>query len=159
MAQPGLIVFNRLNLISRDIEYELLPCCASEGIGVTAYSPLAAGLLTGKYDPGKVPAFNTRFSLEKYGSGAKELYWSSINFQAVKHLKQIAEARGWSLAQFSLAWILNNPLISSAIVGISSTKQLEENFGAVDLKFTEEDTKACDEVWREIRPPGFRYGK
>jgi aryl-alcohol dehydrogenase-like predicted oxidoreductase len=161
--QNGLARFDCIqspyNLISRDIEYELLPCCASEGIGVTAYSPLAAGLLTGKYDPGKVPAFNTRFSLEKYGSGAKELYWSSINFQAVKHLKQIAEARGWSLAQFSLAWILNNPLISSAIVGISSTKQLEENFGAVDLKFTEEDTKACDEVWREIRPPGFRYGK
>jgi aryl-alcohol dehydrogenase-like predicted oxidoreductase len=147
------------NLISRDVEYELLPCCASEGIGITAYSPLAAGLLTGKYDFGKAPALNTRFSLEKYGTGAKELYWSAINFQAVTHLKQIAEARGWSLAQFSLAWILKNPLISSAILGVSSTKQLEENLGAVDLKFTEEDTKACDEVWHELRPPRIRYGK
>ena len=144
------------NLITRDIESELLPCCASEGVGVTVYNPLAAGLLTGKHDPSKAPAPNTRFGLEK---GYYERYWSPVNFQAVAHLKQIADAHGRSLAQFSLAWILNNPVISSAIIGASSTKQLEENIGAMELKLTTEETKACDEVWRELRPPRFFYGR
>ena len=68
------------------------------------------------------------------GAREKERYWSPINFQAVANLKKIADARGLSLAQFSLAWIINNPLISSTILGASSTKQLEENIGAVGLK-------------------------
>ena len=147
------------NLLTRDIEYELLPCCASEGVGITVYSPLAAGLLTGKYGPNKAPAPNTRFSLEKYGQGAKELYWSPVNFQAIAHLKQIADVHERSLAQFSLAWILSNPLISSIIVGVSSTKQLQENIGAVELKLTAEEKKGCDEVWLELRPPRIFYGK
>ena len=144
------------NLITRDIESELLPCCASEGVGITVYNPLAAGLLSGKHDPSKSPAPNTRFGLH---SGYYERYWSPVNFQAVAHLKQIADAHCQSLAQFSLAWILNNPVISSAIVGASSTRQLEENIGAMELKLTEEDNKACDEVWRELRPPRFFYGR
>ena len=144
------------NLITRDIEYELLPCCSSEGVGVTVYNPLAAGLLTGKHDPNKAPASNTRFGLEK---GYYQRYWSPVNFQAVAHLKQIADAHGRSLAQFSLAWVLSNPVISSVIVGASSTKHLEENLGAMELKLTEEETKACDEVWRELRPPRFFYGR
>jgi len=144
------------NLITRDIEPELLPCCASEGVGMTVVNPLAAGFLTGKYDPGKAPAPNTRFSLH---SGYYERYWSPVNFQAVTHLKQIADAHGRSLAQFSLAWILNNPVISSAIIGASSTRQLEENIGATELKLTTEETKACDEVWLELRPPRFFYAR
>ncbi len=147
------------NLITRDIEYELLPCCASEGVGITVYNPLASGFLTGKYDPNTAPAQNTRFGQERMGAREKERYWSPINFQAVAHLKKIADARGLSLAQFSLAWIINNPLISSTILGPSSTKQLEENIGAVGLKITEEESKACDEVWRELRPPRIFYGQ
>ena len=147
------------NLITRDIESELLPFCASEGIGVTVYNALAAGLLTGKHDLGKDPAPNTRFSLEGIGPRDKERYWSPINFQAVAHLKQIADTHGQSLTQFSLAWILNNLLISSAIIGVSSAKQLEENIGAIDFKLTSEENKACDAVWRELRPPRIFYGQ
>src|SRR5208283_534846 len=144
------------NLLTRDIEYELLPCCASEGVGITVYHPLAAGLLTGKHDQSKSPAPNTRFGMNR---GYCERYWSPINFQAVAHLKQIADVHSQSLTQFSLAWILSNPLISSTIIGSSSTKQLEENIGAIELKLTAEETKACDEVWRELRPPRFFYAK
>ena len=147
------------NLITRDIDYELLPFCASEGVGVTVFNALAAGLLTGKYDSSKVPAPNTRFGLEGIGPKDKERYWSSINFQAVAHLKQIADAQGLSLTQFSLAWVLSNPLISSTIIGVSSAKQLEENIGAVELKLTAKELKACDEVWRELRPPRIFYGQ
>ena len=144
------------NLLARDIEVELLPCCASEGVGVTDYHPLAAGLLTGKHDPTKSPASNTRFSINK---GYYDRYWSPINFKAVADLKQIVGSHGQSLAQFSIAWILNNPVVSSAIVGASSTKQLEENIGSMELKLTADEIKACDDIWLELRPPRYFYGR
>jgi 1-deoxyxylulose-5-phosphate synthase len=147
------------NLLTRDIEYELLPCCASEGVGVTVFNPLAAGLLTGKHDPSKAPTPNTRFSLERIGPVDKERYWSPANFQAVAHLKQIADAHNRSLVQLSLAWVLNNPTISSILIGVSSAKQLDENIAAVELKLTLDETNACDEVWQELRPPRIFYGQ
>ena len=146
------------NLLTRDIEYELLPCCADEGIGVTVFNPLAAGLLTGKYDQNQPPPPNNRFGRERTGVRERDLYWSPVNFTAVDHLKKIADAHCRNLAQFSLAWIMNNPLISSAVAGFSTVKQLEENLGAVDIKLTAEENKACDEVWTELRPPRVFYG-
>ena len=146
------------NLITRDIENELLPCCASEGIGVMVYNPLASGLLTGKYDLSKPPEANTRFGGAKTGPVEKKRYWFPINFQAVSHLKQIADTHGRSLTQFSLAWILNNPLITSTLIGVSSVKQLEENMKALDIKLATEENQACDEVWLELRPQRIFYG-
>ena len=147
------------NLITRNIEYELIPCCASEGVGMTVFNPLAAGLLTGKHDLSKAPAPGTRFNLERIGAVDTERYWSPVNFQAVAHLKRIADASKKSLTHFSLAWILNNPSISSILLGVSSAKQLEENIGAVELKLTEAEIRACDDVWRELRPPRIFYGQ
>ena len=146
------------NLLTRDVEYELLPCCAAEGVGVTVFNPLAAGFLTGKYDPNQPPPADNRFGRERTGKREQELYWSPANFKAVAELKKIAEDHGRSLVQFSLAWIINNPVVSSAIVGASSAKQLEDNVKAVDIKLTDEEKKACDEVWKELRPPRVFYG-
>jgi aryl-alcohol dehydrogenase-like predicted oxidoreductase len=146
------------NLLTRDVEYELLPCCAAEGVGVTVFNPLAAGFLTGKYDPNQPPPADNRFGRERTGKREQELYWSPANFKAVAELKKIAEDHGRSLVQFSLAWIINNPVISSAIVGASSAKQLEDNVKAVDIKLTDEEKKACDAVWQELRPPRVFYG-
>ncbi|MGP8080847.1 MAG: aldo/keto reductase [Dehalococcoidales bacterium] len=147
------------NLLTRDIEYELVPCCTGEGVGMTVFNPLAAGLLTGKHDPNKPPAPDTRFSLERIGPVDRERYWSPANFQAVARLKQIAGAPGKSLTQFSLAWVLNNPSISSVLIGVSSAKQLEENIGALELKMTTDEIRSCDEIWRELRPPRIFYGQ
>jgi aryl-alcohol dehydrogenase-like predicted oxidoreductase len=144
------------NLITRDIEMELLPCCASEGVGVTVYNPLAAGLLTGKHNASQAPASDTRFGIDKM---YYERYWSEANFTAVNHLKKIADAHGQNMAQFALGWVLGNPVVTSAIIGASSIKQLEENLGALDVKLTPEETKACDDVWLELRPPRFFYGR
>jgi aryl-alcohol dehydrogenase-like predicted oxidoreductase len=146
------------NLLTRDIEYELLPCCAGEGVGVTVFNPLAAGLLTGKYDLNQPPAPDNRFGRERTGPRERDMYWLLANFQAVAHLKKIADAHSRNLTQFSLAWIINNPLISSAIVGASVAKQLEKNIMAVDIKLTAEENKACDDVWTELRPPRVFYG-
>ena len=146
------------NLLTRDVEYELLPCCAAEGVGVTVFNPLAAGFLTGKYDPNQPPPADNRFGRERTGKREQELYWSPANFRAVAALKKVAEEHGRTLTQFSLAWIINNPVVSSAIVGASSAKQLEDNVKAVDIKLTDEEKKACDEVWQELRPPRVFYG-
>jgi len=147
------------NLLTRDIEYELLLLCASEGVGVSVYNPLAAGLLTGKHDPTKPPAEGTRFALESLGPMYYERYWSASNFEAVAHLKEIASAHGRSLTQFSLAWILSNEVITSAICGTNSVKQLEQNLGATEVRLSPEELAACDGVWQQLRPLRFFYGR
>jgi len=144
------------NLFTRDIEYKLLPLCASEGVGVCVYNPLAGGLLTGKHDPNKPPAEGTRFALEK---GYHQRYWSDANFKAVAGLVKIAKEYGRSMPQFALAWILNNTTITSAICSATSARQLEENLGAVEIKLSEAELMACDEVWQELRPHRFFYGR
>jgi len=146
------------NLITRDIEYELLPLCIDKGVGVTVYNPLAGGLLTGKHDLNKPPA-EGRFTLERLGPMYSERYWSAPNFEAVAKLKKIARDHGRNLPQFSLAWILNNKAITSIVLGTSSIKQLEENLGATDIKLSEEEIAACNDVWQQLRPIGFLYGR
>jgi len=147
------------NLITRDIEYELLPLCAGEGVGVCVYNPLAGGLLTGKHDQTKLPENDTRFGLKSIGKMYSERYWLDINFEAVDRLKTIASEFGQPLPQFALAWILNNETVTSVIFGCSSLKQLEQNLGAVDIKLSEEALAACDEVWQQLRPLRFFYGR
>jgi len=147
------------NLLTRDIEYEMLPLCASEGVGVSVYNPLAAGLLTGKHDPTKPPAEGTRFALESLGPMYYERYWSASNFEAVARLKEITSEHGRSLTQFSLAWILSSEVVTSAICGASSVKQLEQNLGATEVRLSPEELAACDGVWQQLRPLRFFYGR
>ncbi len=147
------------NLLTRDIEYELLPLCDSEGIGVCVYNPLAAGLLTGKHNPDKPPAEGTRFTMESIGAMYYQRYWSTANFEAVARLSQVAMEHNHPLPQFSLAWVLSNQTITSAICGTTSLKQLEENLGATEVKLSAEEIAACDSVWQQLDPPRFFYGR
>jgi len=146
------------NLITRDVEYELLPFCASEEVGVCVYNPLAGGLLTGKHDPNKPPP-KGRFTVERLGPMYSERYWSDRNFEAIARLKQVAGEHGRSLTHFSLAWILNNETITSVICGVSSLNQLEDNLGATEIKLSAEELTACDEVWQQLKPSQFLYGR
>ena len=148
------------NLLTRDIEYELLPLCASEGVGVCVYNPLAGGLLTGKHDLDKPPAAGTRFTIKSMGIGPEyyERYWSAHNFEAVARLKQITQEHGRSFPQFALAWVLSNEVVTSAICGVSSAKQLQENLGATEAKLSAEELTACDDVWQQLKPLRFFYG-
>jgi aryl-alcohol dehydrogenase-like predicted oxidoreductase len=147
------------NLLTRDIEYELLPLCREEGIGVCPFSPMAAGLLTGKYVKGKAPLEGARFSLAKWGYTYNQKYWDELNFAAVEQLGKIAAERGRSLSQFALAWVLNIPGITSIVNGATAMAQLEENLGAVDIKLSKEEMDACDQVWHMLRPPRLFYGR
>ena len=87
-------------------------------------------------------------------------YWTAANFEALTRLKQIAREYGRSLTQFALAWILSNETITSAICGATSVKQLEENLGASEVKLSQEELTACDEVWQKLSPrPKLFYGR
>jgi aryl-alcohol dehydrogenase (NADP+) len=146
------------NLITRDIETELLPFCADEGLGVCVYNPLAGEMLTGRHEFGKPPA-EGRFTLPDLGPGYLERYWSETNFKAVERFKKLASDHGVTLPQFSLAWILNNPTITSVLSGVISLEQLKENMAAVDIKLSLEELKACDDVWSMFRPPRVHYAR
>ena len=146
------------NLITRGIEDEFLTVCKNEGVGVCVYNPMAAGLLTGKHDPTKPPAEGTRFSNKLMGKTYSDRYWLASNFEAVKRFKEITQQHGRSMAQFALAWILNNKTITSVVCGSTSIKQMEENAGATEVKLSDDELAACDEVWNQLRPPRFFYG-
>jgi 1-deoxyxylulose-5-phosphate synthase len=142
------------NLIARDVELEMLPLCVSEGVGVNVWAPLAGGMLTGKYlqfDPDKPPP---------KGARAYPNTWKADNFEAISGLKQIADNHGRSLVQFSLAWLLNNPAVTSIVCGATSVKQLEENLGASEIRLSPEELSACDRVWQKLRPkPSMFYAR
>ena len=153
------------NLITRDIEYELLSLCENDGIGVCVYNPLAAGMLTGKHDPEKPPSAGTRFALpfdtimnKSMGQVYSERYWSDANFKAITRIKEIASDNSCTLAQFALAWILSNKIITSTILSVSSIRQLEENLGSIEIELAQGELALCNDVWQELRPSRFLYG-
>jgi len=138
----------RYNLLFREIENELLPLCRHYGVGVIPYNPLAGGFLTGKYTMGAEPPASTRFGLEgRAGRIYKQRYWQEEQFGALKHLQEFFAARGKSLTQVAIAWVLAQPDITSPIVGATSPEQLKQSLPAVDLKLDDEEMQACDEVW------------
>lgn len=144
------------NLLTRDIETELLPLCASEGIGVCVYNPLAGELLTGRHEYSK-PPLEGRFTHERLGPAYLERYWSEINFKALEHLTKVTKEHGCSMAQFALAWILSNETITSVLSGMTSLEQIEENSKATEIELSPEELRTCDEVWQMFRPKRYPY--
>jgi len=125
------------NLLNRDPEVEILPACQHYGLGVVPYSPLARGVLTGKYLPGQPPAEGTRA-----GSGDKRILETEFREESLviaQKIKARCDAKGWIAGQFAAAWVLANPIISSVIVGPRTLSHLEDVYGAVDLKLDAED--------------------
>jgi aryl-alcohol dehydrogenase (NADP+) len=147
------------NLLARDVEYELLPLCREEGVGVCPFSPMAAGLLSGKYEKDKAPLEGARYSLGHWGYTYNKPYWSDANFAAIEQYRKIAAEAGVSLSRFALAWVLANPAITAIVNGSTSVKQLEDNVAATDVKLSPDALKACDDVWRSFRVPTVFYGR
>lgn len=147
------------NLLTRDSEYELLPLCAEEGVGVCVFSPMAAGFLSGKYNKDRKPIEGARFTLAHLGYRYNQPYWNDANFSAVEELKKIAEDHGKALPEFSLAWVLSNPTITAVVCGATSVEQLQQNMTAVKISISKEERDACDEVWHKLHPPRLFYGR
>lgn len=134
------------NLIHRaEFERELRDVCRTYGIGVIPYSPLAGGFLTGKYRPGEPPPAGTRGA----GSQRIQAYMAKAsNFAVVDRLREMGQARGKTVAQMALAWMLADPIITSPIIGANTVEQWSEITGALDVTLTEEEKKQLDEMSR-----------
>jgi aryl-alcohol dehydrogenase-like predicted oxidoreductase len=123
-----------------EFERELKPLCQEEGIGVIPYSPLAGGFLTGKYRrDAPVPA-------SARASSVQRRYLNDRGFTILEALEKLGQARGKSIPQMALAWLLSQPGISSPIIGANSVEQLDDSLGAVGLRLTEGEMKALDVV-------------
>ena len=131
------------NMLSRGIEWDLLPQTARAGTGVIAFCPLSSGLLTDKYLGGDIPAESR--AAQKWG---KEWVENNLNQEkraALLALNDMAKQRGQTLAQMALAWILRLPAVTSALIGASSVQQIEENVAALQhLDFTEDELRRID---------------
>jgi len=126
------------SLVNRNIEKEILPACKSMGIGTANFSPLAQGILTGKYSGGKIPA-GSRGANESLGLFMKDNLNDTELLSRVDSLGEIAAKYDLTIAQLALAWILQHPGISSVITGASSVSQLESNVKASGIVIAGED--------------------
>ncbi|SAL44945.1 aldo/keto reductase [Caballeronia terrestris] len=142
----------RYNLLFRQIERELLPLATEEQLAVIPYNPLAGGLLTGKHRHDAAPS-EGRFTatVGKAGEMYTQRYWHEREFQTIEKLKAIAAETGETLAKTSLAWVLANPAVTSAIIGASRAEQLTDTLAAIDLVLDPEVKAKLDEATDEYR--------
>ena len=117
------------SLLWRRPEKKVIPLCAAQGISQIVWSPLAQGVLTGKYAPGAPPPAGSRATSEEMG-GWMDWLMKDETLAAVQRLKPLAAQAGLNLAQFALAWVLREPNVASAIVGASRPEQVDENAAA-----------------------------
>ena len=159
LGMPGPVVCQPYyNLLNRMPEVEILPACQHYGIGVTSYSPIARGVLTGKYLPGQALDPNTRGGRADKRMTETELREESY-VVAQKLLQHCAEKPGQSvsLAQFATAWVLANPIISSVIAGPRTLKQWQDYMPALEYMVTAEDEALVDSLVKPGHPstPGY----
>ena len=156
IGMPGPVVCQPYyNLLNRMPEVEILPACETYGMGVTSYSPIARGVLTGKYLPGQAPQEGTRAARGDRRMSETEFREESL--QIAQTLKQHAEQRGISLAQFATAWVLAHRAISSVIAGPRTLAQWQDYFPALDYVVTPEDEQLVNELVAPGHPstPGY----
>ena len=133
------------NMLWRVIEAEVIPASLELGIGQIVWSPIAQGVLTGKYQPGQPPPEGSRAAHEEAGSFVKRRMNDDV-LRRVQELKPVADDEGLSLAQLAIAWVLANPAVSSAIIGASRPEQVSENVKAAGHSLSDETLKRIDEV-------------
>jgi aryl-alcohol dehydrogenase-like predicted oxidoreductase len=134
------------NMLWRVIEAEVVPLSEREGVGQVVFSPLAQGILTGKYQPGQPPPAGSRATDDKGGANFISRWLSDDVLSRVQQLKPIADDAGLSLATMSLAWVLQNPNVSAAIIGASRPEQVVANVEASSVRLDAEILKRIDEV-------------
>jgi aryl-alcohol dehydrogenase-like predicted oxidoreductase len=142
----------RYNMLYREIERELLPLCAEEGIGVIPYNPIAGGMLTGKHDRTKPPSEGTRFAVSgRVGELYKGRYWQEHVFNAVDELARIGAKANISLTTLAVAWVLTNPTITSPIIGASKPEQLDATLAALDTTLSPDLLAELDKATIQFR--------
>nr|WP_281371515.1 aldo/keto reductase [Petropleomorpha daqingensis] len=148
------------NLLVREIEWEIVPAAQANGLGLLPWSPLGGGWLTGKYRRDEEPTGATRLGddpnrgMEAYGRRSTvERTWDVVDA-----VRGVAEARGCSMPQVALAWLVDRPAVTSVILGARTLEQLEDNLGAADLHLSDEETARLDAA-SDPAPPDYPYGE
>ncbi|HSV44747.1 MAG TPA: aldo/keto reductase [Ramlibacter sp.] len=143
------------NLLNRMPEVEILPACRHYGIGVTPYSPVARGVLTGKYAPGQAPAEGTRAA--RGDKRIAETEFREESLRIAQELKLHAERKGVTLAQFATAWVLAHRAVSSVIAGPRTLRQWQDYLPALEIALGPDDEALVDTFVRPGHPstPGF----
>ncbi|MEM7117677.1 MAG: aldo/keto reductase [Chloroflexota bacterium] len=130
---PMVSVQPNYNLVVRDIEEAIIPLCAKKNMGILSFSPLGAGFLTGKYRKGGAIPEGTRFDIIP---GHQDIYFSDENFRKVEKLRAMAEETGHSIIQLALAWVINQPGITSVLIGGRTPAHIDQAFAAEALELT-----------------------
>ena len=133
-------------MLWRVIEKKVVPLCEKEGIGQIVWSPIAQGVLTGKYLPGKKVPAGSRASDKKGGANMISRWMRDEVLEAVQLLKPIAEEVDLTMSQLALAWALQNPNVSSVIMGATKPAQVKENVKASGVKLSQEVMNKIDRV-------------
>ncbi len=147
------------SLLSREIEWEIVPAALHNGIGLLPWSPLAGGFLTGKYQRGGTAASGTRAGSEKllYQWVSEEYADSDRNWATIDAVVRIAKEIGATPAQVALSWIADRPGVVAPIVGARTVEHLRNNLGAAELKLDDESTDALEKV-SAPQSGGYPYG-
>jgi len=133
------------NMFNRYIEPAIIPICEEAGIGQVVFSPLAQGVLTGKYKKGQEAPQGTRASTERVQNFVKG-YLKDDLLTKVEQLEGVAKEAGLSLAQMALAWVLRMPGVSAALIGASRPEQVVENVKATGVKLDEETLQRIEAI-------------
>ncbi|MFW5934096.1 MAG: aldo/keto reductase [Actinomycetota bacterium] len=155
---PVISLQPQYNLLAREIEWELVPCCLDEGVGLLPWSPLGGGWLTGKYRRDQRPTGATRLGedpdrgVEAYDTRATERTWAILDV-----VGEVAEEHGATMSQVALAWVDAQPGVASTILGVRSPEQLEDNLGAIDLQLSADALARLEQVSRP-QTPQYPYG-
>ncbi len=134
------------SLLVRSTEWELLPVCREDGVGVIAWSPLAGGWLTGKYHRDQPPPTDSRVGRADRWDDQPEQRANETTWQIVDVLRLIAQARGKTPSQVALNWLLRKPDVTAPIFGVRTSSQLADNLGAVGWSLSQEEMERLDNV-------------
>ncbi|WP_261302321.1 aldo/keto reductase family protein [Paenibacillus andongensis] len=137
------------NMFERYIEREVLPVSAQKGLGQVVFSPLAQGILTGKYKLGQPLPTASRAANDSV-NGVINSYLNDQVLQVVHELEQVAQQLHISLAQLALAWVLRQPGVSSALIGATRPEQIEENVKAVDIELGTETLEQIEVILKQV---------
>jgi aryl-alcohol dehydrogenase-like predicted oxidoreductase len=144
---PIVTLQPQYNLLARDIEWELIPVCENENIGVLPWSPLAGGWLTGKYRPDEPPTGATRLGENpKRGVEAYDRRNTGRTWRVLDALRSVAATRGVSQGVVALAWLVDRPAVTSVILGARTLEQLDDSLRAADLHLSADETRILDEA-------------
>jgi aryl-alcohol dehydrogenase-like predicted oxidoreductase len=134
------------SMLWRVIEGKVVPTSVELGVGQVVFSPIAQGVLTGKYKPGQKPPEGSRATDDKGGANFVKRFLHDDVLTRVQQLQPVADGVGLSLAQLAVAWVLQNPNVSSAIIGASRPEQVQENVKASGVKLGADVMRRIDEV-------------